>query len=258
MRVNYHTHTCRCNHADGEEKDYVLSAIENNISILGFSDHGPFKDKKYDLRMDFEELEDYILAVNNLKEQYKDKITIKSGLEIEYFKDKISYYKELLKNYKLDYLVLGQHFYKNENNKYINTYFIEDSSEFLNYANVVIEGMKTGFFKILAHPDVIFINDIAWDNNCDKFCDLIITAAKENDFILEFNANGIRRGKKEFCDGIRYAYPHKRFWEKVAKENIKVVINSDCHSPKQVWDLSMDLAYKEAIDLGLNIITKIF
>ena len=258
MRVNYHTHTYRCKHAYGIEEDYVLNAIEKNLSILGFSDHGPFKDYNYSLRMDFNELEEYILTINNLKEKYDDKITIKSGLEIEYLPDKIPYYKELLKEYKLDYLVLGQHFYKNENNKFINTYIIEDSSEFLNYAKVIIEGMKTGLFKFLAHPDVIFVNNVVWDNNCDKFCDLIVNSAKENDFTLEFNANGIRKGKKDFYDGTRYAYPHKKFWEKVAKENIKVIINSDCHSPEQIWDNNMDLAYKEAKDLGLNIVTEIF
>ena len=149
MRVNYHTHTYRCKHASGREEDYVLNAIEKNLSVLGFSDHGPFKDYDYSLRMDFNELEEHILTINNLKEKYDDKITIKSGLEIEYLPDKIPYYKELLKEYKLDYLVLGQHFYKNNNNKFINTYLIEDSSEFLNYAKVIIEGMKTGLFKYL-------------------------------------------------------------------------------------------------------------
>ena len=55
MKTNYHTHTCRCGHAAGYEEDYVISAIENNVSILGFSDHGPFESSNLDFRMPFSE-----------------------------------------------------------------------------------------------------------------------------------------------------------------------------------------------------------
>ena len=258
MKTNYHTHTSRCKHATGSTKDYLLNAIEKNVSILGFSDHAPFKDGPYESRMEFYELEDYIADIKNLKKDYSDKIDIKCGLEIEYIPSKIHYYKELLNDYKLDYLVLGQHFFTDSNNNFINTYLLNDSSKYIEYAKIAVEGMKTGFFKFLAHPDVIFINDVPWDENCEKCCDIIINAAKENDFILEFNANGIRKGIYDFCDGSRYSYPHKKFWDKVAKTNVKVIINSDCHEPKCVWDSTMDKAYDMAKSFGLNIINKIF
>lgn len=260
MKTNYHTHTYRCKHARGEEKDYVLNAIEKNVSILGFSDHSPFENNKYDTstRMDFSELKDYISIVNNLKETYKDKINIKCGLEIEYNNNEHKYYEKLLNEYKVDYLVLGQHFFANKNNKLINTYAINDSLHYIEYAKTIVNAIKTGYFKFLAHPDVIFVNDISWDKNCENCCDLIINVAKENDFILEFNANGLRRGKHTFCDGTRYSYPYKKFWDKVAKENIKVIINSDCHTHEQVWDNYMNKAYNLAKSWGLNIINEIF
>ncbi len=258
MKTNYHTHTSRCKHASGSAKDYLLNAIEKNISILGFSDHAPFKDELYESRMDFCELEEYINDVTTLKKEYSNKIDIKCGLEIEYIPSKNWYYKELLNNYDIDYLVLGQHFFTDSNGNFTNTYLLKDSSKYIEYAKVAIKGMETGFFKFLAHPDVVFINDLPWDKNCEKFCDILINSAKQNDFILEFNANGIRKGEHNFCDGFRYSYPHKEFWYKVAKNNIKVIINSDCHKPEYVWDSSMDKAYDMAKSIGLNIINKIF
>ena len=39
MIANYHTHTWRCHHADGTEREYVENAIAAGIKILGFSDH---------------------------------------------------------------------------------------------------------------------------------------------------------------------------------------------------------------------------
>ena len=42
MIANYHTHTWRCNHATGQEEEYVLTAVEQGFQILGFSDHAPY------------------------------------------------------------------------------------------------------------------------------------------------------------------------------------------------------------------------
>ena len=92
-KVNYHTHTTRCLHAVGKDEDYVISAIENGLHTLGFSDHAPYEDNRYGLRMQYNELDDYFNSINSLKEKYKDKIDIKIGLEIEYDKNQIDYYK---------------------------------------------------------------------------------------------------------------------------------------------------------------------
>ena len=40
--VNYHTHTPRCHHAEGSEREYVAAAIEAGFTTLGFSDHAPY------------------------------------------------------------------------------------------------------------------------------------------------------------------------------------------------------------------------
>ena len=41
MTENYHTHTYRCGHAVGTERDYVEAALKAGIRTLGFSDHTP-------------------------------------------------------------------------------------------------------------------------------------------------------------------------------------------------------------------------
>ena len=42
MLANYHTHTVRCKHAVGSEREYIEAAIANGFKILGFSDHTPW------------------------------------------------------------------------------------------------------------------------------------------------------------------------------------------------------------------------
>ena len=40
--ANYHTHTWRCNHASGSERQYVENALQAGLVVLGFSDHAPY------------------------------------------------------------------------------------------------------------------------------------------------------------------------------------------------------------------------
>lgn len=88
MKTNYHTHTTRCMHATGSDEDYVLSAIKGGYQELGFSDHTPWKyhtDYVADMRMLPEELPGYVESLHSLREKYRDQISIKIGLECEYF-----------------------------------------------------------------------------------------------------------------------------------------------------------------------------
>ena len=41
MLTNYHTHTRRCGHAVGEDREYAEAAVQAGLKILGFSDHAP-------------------------------------------------------------------------------------------------------------------------------------------------------------------------------------------------------------------------
>ena len=252
MRTNYHTHTYRCGHASGTEEDYILEAIDKKISILGFSDHGPFKEDSEDYKMKFETFPDYLSTIDNLKEKYKNKIEILKSVEIEYFPNKISFYEELLSEYKLDYLLLGQHFYLKDD-KVLPFSSITDTSYFVDYANAVKKALDTKLFTIIAHPDFFAKNKFPWDYNCDKASEIIIDAAINNNVFLEINANGIRVGLQDFPEGERYIYPCKQFWDKVSNTNAKVLINSDCHNPKHLWDDSMNIAYDLAEKWNISI-----
>lgn len=41
MKTNYHTHTFRCKHASGTDRDYVEAAVANGFSELGFQITSP-------------------------------------------------------------------------------------------------------------------------------------------------------------------------------------------------------------------------
>lgn len=251
MKINLHTHTKRCLHANGSEEDYVNGAIQAGVTTLGFSDHAPFPDYDFGFRMKYAELNDYLKCIDTLSHKYSNKIQLYKGLEIEYLPQYNDFYKELIDNHMVDYLLLGQHMFTTKEKSFFYG-DIKESKDCVEYAKVVCEAMKTGFFSIFAHPDIFMMNVPVWDENCETAADMILETAKETNIILECNANGIRRGLFEYDDVVRYQYPDHRFWQKVANTSLPVIVGSDCHSPELMWDNAVITAYEFLDKLGMK------
>ncbi|MEF2575850.1 MAG: histidinol-phosphatase [Eisenbergiella sp.] len=270
-KVNYHTHTKLCMHATGTEKDYVQAALDAGLDILGFSDHAPFPDNRFDSRMRYDQLDEHLSHICSLRDALQKgepagaasgltgirPLRILAGLEIEYCMDMSSYYPLLLSEKKLDYLLLGHHYYMEDDGSYVHVFSIPKkygTPAYLKYAYEVRSALETGFFPILAHPDVIFTNNFVWDKNCSEACDLIVDAAARTGTVLELNANGIRKGIRLLGGIKRFPYPHPEFWKRVSAAKLPVVIGSDCHSPSYMWDECVSEAFRLAKEWKLELV----
>ena len=88
MKMNLHTHTPRCHHAIGSEREYIERAIAAGLDTLGFSDHAPmpFEGDYYSTyRMALSDTRGYVDALLKLREEYRGKIDILIGFEAEYY-----------------------------------------------------------------------------------------------------------------------------------------------------------------------------
>ena len=207
--------------------------------------------------MKIEELEDYLLEIEEAQKKYGDKIKIYKSLEIEYFPEWQEYYKEL--KGKLDYLILGLHAFRIEGeSKIYNAWNIKEESHVLAYGKYMVEAIESGNFDYIAHPDLYMVNYRNWTESCTEVAHMICKAAEKHDVPLEVNANGIRKTLVRHPDWDRYMYPYKEFWEIVAKYNIRTIIGSDTHDFMEMEDKAMDLAREFAKELGLNVIESIF
>ena len=126
------------------------------------------------------------------------------------------------------------------------------TGQYLAYARTVAEGMKTGLFAAVAHPDLYMLNPFAWNDDCRRAADLIIDTAVATDTILEYNANGLRWEQRTYPDGRRAPYPHDNFWKMAAKAPVRVIVGSDCHNPSCIWDCAMDTAHENLKKLGIQ------
>ncbi len=225
MTANYHTHTFRCGHAVGEDRAYVDTAIERGLKVLGFSDHVPmpFQDgHESRFRVPLRLLEDYVTSVLDLKREYKGQIDIRLGFEAEYYPDLFPAMRALIAPYPVEYLLLGQHF--NDSAETIYNPASQLSRQALStYVDRVIEGMETGAYAYVAHPDLFHYAgpERVYRKEMLRLCQ----RAKALDMPLELNILGMREGR---------CYPCDRFWPLVREAGCRVILGSDAHAPNDV------------------------
>jgi len=252
MTANYHTHTVRCRHAQGSEREFIETAIARGFTVLGFSDHTPYpfpEGHQSGFRMAVEELEDYVTTLTALKKEYARDISIHIGLEAEYYPAIFPRLLELIAPYPVEYLILGQHFIGNEydHQPYSGNY-TKDEANMIRYVDQTIEGMRTGKFTYFAHPDLMhYVGDeAAYDFHMTRLC----RAAKETSTPLEINFLGLHQGRP---------YPTTRFFRLAAREGCDVVFGCDAHSPDALsCQPLVERAMAEYIDaLGLHLLEQV-
>lgn len=230
-KSNYHTHTSRCHHAEGSDEDYVLSAIRGGYRTLGFSDHGPWHYASgfvSPTRMLPEELEEYTGSLRRLREKYAGRIDIKIGLECEYYPSMLPQLKEDVEKYGIEYLVFGNHHYhSDETSRYFGMFSTTEKMVRL-YEESAIEGMETGLYACLAHPDVFMGSYRCFDRLCEEVTRNICRTANRLHLPLEYNL-----GCAAYCEATgEQLFPHPDFWQVVAEEGSTAIIGVDAHLPE--------------------------
>lgn len=245
MRVNYHTHTVRCGHAKGTEEEYVKAAIESGMEVLGFSEHCTFlmhpgvTDKPH---LDRNGLAEYADTVRALQKAYAKDITIHLGIEAEYYPATHQELCHVLQDQGIEYILLGQHFLdspaaQRTRNEIFDPKILE------HYCDQVIEGMQTGTFTYVAHPDcILFLGDRGLlKNQLRRIC----VEAKACNLPLEVNLLGIHKNKH---------YPCREFFELLAEEGNTVIFGADAHQPERFLNhAAEEKARKLVAEYGLTL-----
>lgn len=280
QNFNFHTHTALCGHAseDGIEK-YVMAAYAEGMTDLGFSDHAPspfgYNPKSAMSIEQFEE--EYIPTLQQIKSQANGRINIKIGLESEYYGD-IGEQHPLVKSLRektephLDYMILGQHtaLARDKDGQLIMPPITskQTSKQYpLDYALTVVEGIRSGKFAYVAHPDIFMEKrDSVPESELEEYMqnaktamEMICEASKECNIPLEINLGSISAiaagipGKKLTRDGT-YPYPVPEFWKIAEEKGCKVLIGIDAHDPQALQDrTSEQIARKILKDEGINL-----
>ena len=250
LTANYHTHTYRCGHARGADRDYVENAIRAGIKTLGFSDHSPmiFKTDFYSgFRIRLDSAPGYFESLTALREEYKNDIRILIGVEVEYYPDLFEGYLAYMAQFPLDYMILGQHFVWDEETGFPSFQRTEDPERLAQYYENVLQAAATGRFTYIAHPDVLNYrgDEAAYDALTADFLQRI----KPYGVPLELNRLG-------FADGRHY--PRRAFWEKCGALGIPAVIGLDAHDPAAFLDeAAVDGLWEFARECGVTVLPEL-
>jgi len=248
MIANYHTHTKRCQHASGEDREYVEAAIRAGFRILGFADHCPWvfprKDYVSNIRMTPKEVDGYFYSLESLQKEYAKDIKIYIGFETEYCPGMMEAQDELLAGYPLDYMIQGQHFLGAEYDT-VYTGWKHDEPEVLKgYVDIAIQGIKSGRYLYMAHPDLInFTGDEGlYRQEMTRLCQ----AMKKADVPLEINILGLWTKRQ---------YPARRFLELARETGNTAILGVDAHAPEQLLNHeTIEQARKLAEEYSLPLV----
>ena len=244
---NLHTHTVFSD-GIGTFRENIESAISKNMLSLGFSDHS-FTPCDTSYCMKLSDYDKYFSEIDSLKREYKDIFPIYTGLEKDYFStiDRSAY----------DYIIASVHYIIKDGICYPIDHSGKQQTDCINDAfNGNIYDFAKCFFDMvneqaeLIKPDVIghfdVINKFSLMPEDDiKYIDIAKDAIKETAKhckVFEINTGAVANGYR------KNPYPNRVLLELLLEIGGEVVINSDCHNPK-----NLDYFFTESVDLIRDI-----
>lgn len=256
MRMtNYHTHTIRCKHAENTDEEYVQAAIRAGYQVFGFADHSPWPYKNgfvSNIRMDVEQLDEYLDSIGRLKVKYTDQITLYVGLECEYFPDYLDWLRKVLKEKPIDYVLLGSHSdLTDDGGMYFGTASTPEHIRL--YTRRTVDGMRTGLFSYLAHPDLVMRGYPKFDDACEEMAYTLCQTAKEMNMPLEYNLMGNEYKRRTDLPWKGVGYPDEHFWKIAAEMKCTAIIGLDSHRASHVLEAQEYIEAVEFLDsIGIN------
>jgi len=236
MLYDYHIHTKYCRHATGEVQEYVEQALKMGLDEMGFSDHYPMflyppslTPEEY--AMTLSEMPRYFSGIKRMQALYRDRITIKTGIEFDYVQGKETVLREEIAKNSFDYVFGSVHLLydwviDHPSNAY--RYKEVDIDQFyIAYFNALKELVKSRLFDIVAHIDVVKRFGYKPASGYSQLLAEALDLIAENSVVLEINTSGVDAPAGE-------TYPSHEVFKELYKRDIQILLGSDAHAPSQV------------------------
>lgn len=247
---DFHIHTPYCGHAHGRIIDYVEIAVFKGMKEICFTDHlGRYyltesqKKRYWDWGMNAQKLERYCLELDDVKDTFKDQITIRTGLEIDYIEGAENLIMPLIEKYNFDFLLGSIHCLPRFGWKHIANYSGQDLWPlFEDYFKAAKAIVSSDIFNSLAHLDFIW-RYAKWPlkktTKVFKYIEDIVETAAAHDVAIEINSNGYLWSQIYTVQG---GDPFDILLEKIKDHNTPITIGSDAHKPEFVGKAFTDVA----------------
>jgi histidinol-phosphatase (PHP family) len=255
MRFDLHTHHDRCGHASGKISDYIESAIDAGMQVIGISDHSPYFAHEHDqpqpgIAMARSDFPNYVAEVLGLKEKYKNRIEVLLGVESDFYVDQIELYRTSYEPYPFDYIIGSVHQTMGVSIFNRNRWKDKDEAQQLeekkNYYELIRHSANSGLFQVLGHIDAMkgYYPQFADIGGAETEIDEALKAVADNEISIEINTSG----KTKNCGGW---YPSDTILERALHFGVDVSFGSDAHVPERVGD-EWELVQKRLREIGFK------
>jgi len=238
--IDYHVHTPLCNHATGTMKQYINSAVDAELSEICFLEHLTLNKKGRGLSMTPVQIPLYYHTVRRLATQYRDRIRVRAGLEVDFSPETSAQAAALIKPFAFDVIAGSIHFISDTNivsareSKH-NSMDIEEICD--QYVILLEKLINTNQFDVICHIDLPKKFSATLSNRFYDNIDALMERIGYNGMAMEVNTGGFDHPAGE-------QYPAKRLLEACYRHKIPVTLGSDAHTPEEVgrhFDRAADL-----------------
>jgi len=229
--IDYHIHTELCNHAVGSMPDYVQRAVELGFREICFLDHLTLQEAGARLSMTPGEVPLYFQAVQRLKLQFKDRIRVKAGLEVDFNPIYVAMIEDIIGTYAFDVIGSSLHFPQGVD-------VVNSASEwaggkmdtdyiFRVYLENLVKMMDYTYFDIICHMDLPKKFGRKPSRPLESELDHLIKRIRDRDLTVELNTSG-------FHHVLQEPYPSPEILKRCCSAGITVTLGSDSHRPRDV------------------------
>lgn len=260
IKSNYHTHSVYC---DGNNtiREMIDAACEKGFDVLGFSGHSPMNFNN-DWAMDKHKLGKYISDIKTLKEEYKDKIDILLGIELD-----VDYTDVNMADF--DYILGSMHQFRDGEKDFPIDLSVDSLKEtVVNHFDGDWYKMCDCYYSRLADficeikPDIVGHFDLVtkynldyelFDENNAEYKAMALEAVdkildSKSDIIFEVNTGAMYRV------GKAVPYPAPFIMEHLKKKNANITVTSDSHCTDSL-DFAFENAYEYCRSFGFDKVT---
>jgi len=239
IRLDLHIHPSPWRYGPGAFHSFVQAAIDNEVDILGFCEHGPpiVSDSRY-RGLHEQEIEDYINRVRQAKEEYTGQIQILCGLELDYHPDALDRYNWMRRELPFDYLMGSLHVIDDWQIDTIDSsersIHRDKSTEELHrlYYETLGEAIQTGLFDVIGHVDYIRRSLPHLPESPPEFAlelfDKLAGIMARKQVAAEVNTRGWR------IERMEEIHPTKPLLKALIRAGVDFTFGSDAHEGREI------------------------
>lgn len=233
MLPDYHFHTIFSGDSETPVREQLNQAISLGMKSLCVTDHHDYDvDSPIDFTLD---LDRYFETMIRLKEEYKNKLELRIGIELGLQTHLEEYFKNLLSTYPLDFVIGSTHFINRKDAVYPEFFLGRTEEEaYLHYFQVTLDNVKNlSTFDVAGHLDYIvrYGPNKADFYNYDTYQDLfdeILKTIIEKGRGIECNTAGYRKGINQPNPGPEIIKRYRELGGEI------ITIGSDAHIPEDL------------------------